>query len=205
MRCPRCGHEAEGMARACPSCGYMLPFSLRQARQLRTKRDTASSLPTSSGKQPPDGPAIAPELPRNDPTGAAFIPETPARPQPSVISSVPLHSRPTRPTLQPIPDAEVTPASLPALLASQPTPTAGSSRAFAGPDDVATYSDVLASTTSAHAALSSGTLLQGGRYRLLWRFRATAAAGPAEESEPPLFVASDTEHPKQRVLVQELP
>lgn len=53
-------------------------------------------------------------------------------------------------------------------------------------------------------ALGPGTLLKGGRYRLLQRFYPSSTLEP-QGNEPPLMVASDTEFPDQRVLVQELP
>lgn len=53
-------------------------------------------------------------------------------------------------------------------------------------------------------ALGPGTLLKGGRYRLLQRYYPASALEP-QGNEPPLMVASDTEFPDQRVLVQELP
>jgi ABC-type branched-subunit amino acid transport system substrate-binding protein len=52
--------------------------------------------------------------------------------------------------------------------------------------------------------LGLGTLLKGGRYRLLQPF-ALAHGSPAPEGEPVLMIASDTEVPNTRVLVQELP
>lgn len=52
-------------------------------------------------------------------------------------------------------------------------------------------------------ALGPGALLKGGRYRLLQRFYPSSALEP-QGNEPPLMVASDTEFPDQRVLVQEL-
>jgi hypothetical protein len=55
------------------------------------------------------------------------------------------------------------------------------------------------------AALNAGTLLKGGRYRLLQRFSSATITGRRGELEPPLFLASDTERPSSRVLVQELP
>lgn len=53
-------------------------------------------------------------------------------------------------------------------------------------------------------ALGPGTLLKGGRYRLLQRFYPVSTLEP-QGNEPPLMIASDTEFPDLRVLVQELP
>ena len=51
--------------------------------------------------------------------------------------------------------------------------------------------------------LSSGTILKGGRYRLLQPFYSSGYAQPPG-NEPPLMVASDTELPTGRVLIQEV-
>lgn len=51
--------------------------------------------------------------------------------------------------------------------------------------------------------LGPGTLLKSGRYRLMQRFHPLELAY-AQHDEPPLMVASDTEHASGRVLVQEL-
>lgn len=52
--------------------------------------------------------------------------------------------------------------------------------------------------------LAPGTLLKGGRYRLMQRFHALETA-ERQDGDPPLMIASDTELPNGRVLVQELP
>lgn len=52
-------------------------------------------------------------------------------------------------------------------------------------------------------ALSPGMLLKAGRYSLLQRYYSSAALEP-QGSEPPLMIASDSEFPDQRVLVQEV-
>ena len=52
-------------------------------------------------------------------------------------------------------------------------------------------------------ALGPGTLLKGGRYRLLQRLHPTGSALP-QGNEPPPMIASDTELPGERVLIQEL-
>lgn len=51
--------------------------------------------------------------------------------------------------------------------------------------------------------LGPGTLLKSGRYRLMQRFHPLELAY-AQHDEPPLMIASDTEHAGARVLVQEL-
>ena len=50
-------------------------------------------------------------------------------------------------------------------------------------------------------ALSPGTALKNGRYRIIQRFASGSAGG---DNEPPLMIATDTELPNERVLVQEL-
>ena len=52
-------------------------------------------------------------------------------------------------------------------------------------------------------ALGPGTLLKGGRYRLLQRLHPAGATLP-QGNEPPPMIASDAELPGDRVLVQEL-
>jgi ABC-type branched-subunit amino acid transport system substrate-binding protein/serine/threonine protein kinase len=51
-------------------------------------------------------------------------------------------------------------------------------------------------------ALSPGTALKNGRYRIIQRFSGGSAGS---DTELPLMVATDTELPNERVLVQELP
>jgi eukaryotic-like serine/threonine-protein kinase len=51
-------------------------------------------------------------------------------------------------------------------------------------------------------ALSPGTALKNGRYRIIQRF---SSGAPGSDTEPPLMVATDTELPSEQVLVQELP
>lgn len=50
--------------------------------------------------------------------------------------------------------------------------------------------------------LSPGSALKNGRYRIIQRF---AGGSPGGDTEPPLMVATDTELPSERVLLQELP
>ncbi|MGH2516411.1 MAG: protein kinase domain-containing protein, partial [Ktedonobacterales bacterium] len=51
--------------------------------------------------------------------------------------------------------------------------------------------------------LGPGTLLKGGRYRLLQRFHAAGVPEP-QGNEPPVMLASDTDQPNGRVLIQEV-
>ncbi|HEX6541195.1 MAG TPA: hypothetical protein VF040_05520 [Ktedonobacterales bacterium] len=51
-------------------------------------------------------------------------------------------------------------------------------------------------------ALSPGTALKNGRYRIIQRYMSGSAGS---DTEPPLMIATDTELPSERVLVQELP
>ena len=51
-------------------------------------------------------------------------------------------------------------------------------------------------------ALTPGAALKNGRYRIIQRFASGTASG---DTEPPLMIATDTELPNERVLVQELP
>lgn len=52
------------------------------------------------------------------------------------------------------------------------------------------------------SVLTPGAALKNGRYRIIQRF---AGGSPGGDTEPPLMVATDTELPSERVLVQELP
>jgi ABC-type branched-subunit amino acid transport system substrate-binding protein/serine/threonine protein kinase len=52
------------------------------------------------------------------------------------------------------------------------------------------------------AVLSPGTALKNGRYRIIQRFSGGSAGA---DTELPLMVATDTELPNERVLIQELP
>lgn len=51
-------------------------------------------------------------------------------------------------------------------------------------------------------ALTPGAALKNGRYRIIQRFASGTSGG---DTEPPLMIATDTELPSERVLVQELP
>ncbi|HLZ22309.1 MAG TPA: hypothetical protein VKQ30_09320 [Ktedonobacterales bacterium] len=51
--------------------------------------------------------------------------------------------------------------------------------------------------------LGPGTLLKGGRYRLIQRFHPAGAPEP-QGNEPPVMLASDIEQPNGRVLIQEV-
>ena len=50
--------------------------------------------------------------------------------------------------------------------------------------------------------LTPGASLKNGRYRIIQRF---VSGSPGGDTEPPLMIATDTELPSERVLVQELP
>jgi ABC-type branched-subunit amino acid transport system substrate-binding protein/serine/threonine protein kinase len=58
-------------------------------------------------------------------------------------------------------------------------------------------------STALVSHLGPGMALKGGRYRILQRFH-TSSALESQGNEPPLLVASDSELPNGRVLVQEL-
>jgi serine/threonine protein kinase len=57
--------------------------------------------------------------------------------------------------------------------------------------------------TGPSGQLMPGTILKGGRYRLIQPFYGSGALQPPR-NEPPLMIASDTELPSGRVLIQEL-
>jgi hypothetical protein len=85
-----------------------------------------------------------------------------------------------------------------------PDPTADPDRWVASNGGPFATSDT-SSGTGRIAPLDAGTLLKGSRYRLQRRFSAPSLAGQQNDTEPPLFAASDAEQPSSRVLVQELP
>jgi hypothetical protein len=213
MQCPRCGHEAEGMARACSACGYMLPFSLRQLRQARDAQaammvevdnpagDAASdghvagqrsALPF--GRPGPTHPLTRPTLqPIEGPAYESIfgLPAPLSHPQGPLAPAPPLP--PMRP-LPPLPEVSAPAGDEP--LQSVP---------WSGPLVPRQQIPQIAGTTSMVAALNAGTLLKSGRYRLQQRFSAATTLGLRNEPEPPLYLASDLERPGARVLVQELP
>jgi Protein kinase domain len=219
MRCPRCGREAEGMARACPHCGFILPFSLRQLRQMPGPVGPAAEarLRTGPWTGPPwDSGAATGETPLPAPQEWAWSaldtgPDPGASSAPRSLDGLPrLHSLD-------IPDPRSA-AMLPAPHAfgtvEMPAPSANLfSATGAPPSDDGLSLDArlpygaapLPGSTMVMAALNAGTLLKGGRYRLLQRFSAATATGRRGEADPPLYLASDAEQPSVRVLVQELP
>lgn len=218
MLCPRCGQEAEGMARACPSCGYILPFSMRRRQ---TASQISQHLPTVEPRALTAPPADNAVGHLSEPT----LTESHAAPAPTsgvfpdaAVQRAPA-SRALPPTLRPTYGAErESTLLLPAVRPEEHSgnTSSGTWPALRGllepePPGSATQSAItgvhraVLETTGSMVALSSGTLLKRGRYRLLHRFGASGATLQRDESEPPLFLASDAERPSARVLMQELP
>ncbi len=117
MQCPRCGHEATGMARACVACGYMLPFSLRQLRQLRQAADTPDAPSSGDGVSPlaPSMLGAGSLLEAGNGAPSYAVPDGADAPRdasrPGTGSASPHRSAPTRPlsappTLRPHDDVE---------------------------------------------------------------------------------------------------
>ncbi|HEX9057537.1 MAG TPA: bifunctional serine/threonine-protein kinase/ABC transporter substrate-binding protein [Ktedonobacterales bacterium] len=144
--------------------------------------DPNSILPLLQGRIGPTRPLAPPPVLRPiEPPGS----DPPHGVVPAVGPQTASHPVPTRPT--------ASPASVSAITATGiPTPRGSDALAGAG------------TTTTMMAALGTGTLLKGGRYRLLQRANAGIAPGRRGDAEPPLNLASDTERPSGRVLVQEL-
>lgn len=234
MPCPRCGHQAEGMARACPACGYILPFSLRQLRQQRDAQGLGPGLGVGVGSGPiaPDaghgaqmpvmpGMPNLPEMPGL--AGLAGAPPMGDRADRREQAGWPASLPPTRASssgrltgplrLEPSDDAPREHTSiLPAVSATTGRHAAPGEQMALVPVPMGypepppdDASQALGTTTSMLAALGAGALLKSGRYRLARRFSAAVSFGRHGEPEPPLYVASDLERPATRVLVQELP
>jgi hypothetical protein len=254
------------MARACASCGYILPFALRQHRLAR---ETSAPLPVATAPPAPEPaaatsgatdadpavgardwsmPDISAEPMDADATGATVaeppvsLPQTPPAPPPgppALVENEPpawvarltgapmaLGSAPSElPPLPPLPplapDAAVGPDTAGTIPAGPvPDPALGALPPFLPHElDALTGTGAptplghgagldqqfLAGSTMVMSALNAGTLLKGGRYRLLQRFSSATITGRRGELEPPLYLASDALKPSVRVLVQELP
>lgn len=237
MQCPRCGHEAAGMARACVACGYMLPFSLRQLRQMRDAQQghpaPDGSPDAESGGTPADfaaltdlaatgpAPVTGADWPSADPiadsSGGPRHPSPPTRPlsvppplqriddvgreATAVLPSLGSEPSPVSPSFGSNPSGGLPGAASWAGLPPLPPSPHGSAAGGTGKPEP----ELAPFTTSVLAALNVGTLLKSGRYRLLERFTAATPSGQRGEPEPPLCLASDTERPSARVLIQELP
>lgn len=224
MLCPRCGQEAEGMARACPSCGYILPFSMRQrntARQVSQQLPSAAALPQPAPQGIPESAAT---IPHADPilTGPDTTQEMVHWLFPDAPAKGAAITRPLPPTLRPTYGAERESTLTLPTVHPEPTGAGGVSEALpplpALPDfpepgmsgsvplsAITGVTRAPSDATGSMVALGTGTLMKGGRYRLLHRFGAPNDTSRRAEPEPPLFLASDTERPSGRVLIQELP
>jgi hypothetical protein len=178
------------MAHACPACGYMLPFSLRR---------TFAQRPVPP--QPLEQTAEDRTAVRSEQEAAQHGPLSDALDPAALAPRVPASGRPTRPTLEPISVEDLV-----AALAADPEVSVPQSRATSSDFTPAAAESLTPGAaheapTDALAALGTGALLHGGRYRLLQRFGATKPGS----ADPPLFLASDARASGERVLVQELP
>jgi hypothetical protein len=174
----------------------MLPFSLR-----RTFAQRPESPPRSA---PPANASDASTAPRSEQEAARHGPLSEALDPATFAPRVPVSGRPTKPTLEPISVEDLV-----AALAADPD-SPPPQRSVTTPNLVATSTTSASiamrrETTEGIAALSTGALLHGGKYRLLLRFGALSASAAAGATDPPLFLASNAHSSGSRVLVQELP
>lgn len=137
------------------------------------------------GGPPSLTPATSDGRPFSGPSTPSILPDGSMRPALGALSGGAI-SRPVPPLVSPPPAFDAHPGG-----------SAGSTQwAAAGQPST---QDGLALTQ----ALGPGTLLKGGRYRLIQRFHATDLPDP-QGHEPPLMLASDIELPNGRVLIQEV-
>jgi hypothetical protein len=186
------------MAHECPACGYMLPFSLRRtfAQRPATPPIPAPSEGTSDTR--------AAAAPRSEQEAAQHGPHAGALDPATLVPRVPASGRPTKPTLEPISVEDL----VAALAADSESPPPQRGMTTPNLTTVPTSSAPVSTpreTTEGMAALSTGALLHGGKYRLLMRFGAVSAVTPRGAVDPPLFLASNAHAAGTRVLVQELP
>ncbi|HLJ81849.1 MAG TPA: hypothetical protein VKT52_10210, partial [Ktedonobacterales bacterium] len=146
---------------------------------------------TSPGRSFGGPPSLTPAPPLFDgrpPSGAStpsILPDGSMRPALGALSGGAV-SRPAPPLMNNAPSLELRPMGPgnPGALISSGQPPAQDGMALAQP-------------------LGPGTLLKGGRYRLIQRFHPAGVPEP-QGNEPPVMLASDTEQPNGRVLVQEV-
>lgn len=146
---------------------------------------------TSPGRPFGGPPSLTPAPPLVDgrlPSGASapsILPDGSMRPALGALSGGAV-SRPVPPLMNIAPSLEIQPMGMgtPGALTSSGQPPAQDGMVLAQP-------------------LGPGTLLKGGRYRLIQRFHPAGVPEP-QGNEPPVMLASDTEQPNGRVLIQEV-
>lgn len=229
MRCPQCGHEAEGSARTCPACGYIMPPTLGQMVRRRPNVPArplhgdagAPQDPALNGIEFPDLPAIgSPDgLPGSgQPAEAAQRSGPLAFGQSSAGAGAGTRDRSHMPTerlprSQPVrgaypsePLSGVWPATpYSGGMPSGALPTTGVWPAMPRADDPLGMPMADSLGPNRLPPVGPGTLLKKGRYHLAQRYSSAPTMGHHGEPEPPLFVASDIEQGATRVLMQELP
>jgi serine/threonine protein kinase len=177
----------------------MLPFSLRQARQLRgdAPADGADGMPPAApGNQSAAWPAPPPA-----PSSARWpVPSQPA--WPGASNSPPGQGA----ALGGLPTWLMTPGAPDGAPASTQV-SDGSFYPLGRATGTGTFAEQYAAsgTTMSLPPLDLGTILKGGRYRLLQHFSAPPANTRLGQPEAPLWEASDADLAGTRVLIQELP
>lgn len=229
MQCPRCRRPNAAGAQLCIFCGTALQsegddgsspqssgpgFESPSVTDGVWREEPRAATPESGGEPLP--PWLSAPLGRVGPTSAAG----PARdnqlgPVPWLASSPDLGRAPAPSGPSILPSGTVMP--LMGGLSQPPRQGMGAGHIVSSPSLDGRFSgspaygaglanDVRRAPRSTGAlvqVLGPGTLLKGGRYRLLQRFYPSSALEP-QGNEPPLMIASDTELPDVRVLVQEL-
>jgi eukaryotic-like serine/threonine-protein kinase len=233
MQCPRCGYPTDDAALTCLRCGLPLsPYrrpstdhshsspgmGMSQAidgiwreedgsdgglgagmpgdgppswlmRALRASdsgsQPGGAGAPTSQPTVPPYGFTPPPAFRRDSPSDSGAWPQS-AFPYPMS----PQNLQPSRSSAGPFIPAPAN-SGISAFGQLVPVPAQGNS--LLAPLNL----------TSPSSQLMPGLILKGGRYRLLQPFYGSGAIQPPR-NEPPLMIASDTELPSGRVLVQEL-
>jgi ABC-type branched-subunit amino acid transport system substrate-binding protein/serine/threonine protein kinase len=205
--------EPVGEAEALP--GWLARPSQSDA-QSAAQPAPDGQYPSLFDPPPPSGPAVS-TAPGLGETAPFSLPDSPNYPsyyaQSGVHPPVPFRSADAQPSPAGAdqPPAWIPPATPPtpptALAPRSPAFPADTSGVFrAGP--LALRNQSIASRPLPPAVvqvdvLTPGTVLKGGRYRIIQRFGPAYSATPTDR-EPPLMMASDTDLPSGRVLVQEI-
>lgn len=225
MQCPRCGQRNDAGSPSCFACGFALA-AYTPGPSFPTTGYAAPEMAPIDGVWREDDPmagdqhsaALPPWLTGNfgeqNPPSQRMDqrqqaqPRTAARPGPMPPAFQPVLPAPGQ-SLGPsgLYSDQVVASSFPPFSGNSApsTPALSGRSAYGGPDmfPQRTASAPNLDTGALVEALGPGTLLKGGRYRLLQRLHPSGSALP-QGNEPPPMIASDTELPGERVLIQEL-
>jgi serine/threonine protein kinase/ABC-type branched-subunit amino acid transport system substrate-binding protein len=233
MQCPRCGYPTDDAATTCLGCGLPLSPYLRASTDHPHpslgggisqpidgiwREDDGSDGGPGAGV-PGDGPPSwlmralrasdsgSPPIGAGAPTSQPTVPPYGFTPPPAFRRDLPSDSGAGPQSVFPYP---ISPQNLQPSRSGAgwftPTPANSGSSAFGQLVPVpgqGNSSLAPLNMTSSSGQLMPGVVLKGGRYRLIQPFYSSSTIQPPR-NEPPLMIASDTELPSGRVLIQEL-